>query len=127
PSLQLPRTPTSPPLPYTTLFRSRRAASSDVPSNPRGRLNRVATHDDSVVDQKLYSSPAVHRTLGRRPPWFSGHKVLPTRVIPACVVNLKPNDPLMRSSRSVGMFVTLIVRRKGLSYVTGPGRASLLS
>src|SRR5438874_1700357 len=102
-----------------------------VPRDPAAGFDWLASHRDPLGAlgwaQKLYSRPAVQSALGRSPPWFSGHSVLATSVIPEPVRNLNPSEPLIWSSRSFGRFVTLIVRRNGASYVTGPGSLSLLS
>src|SRR5438552_3839574 len=90
-----------------------------IPGDAGARLHRLAPQLDPLPAlapaQKLYSRPAVHSTLGRSPPRFSGNSVLATSVIPEPVVNLKPNEPLITSSRSLGRFVTSIVRRNGAS------------
>src|SRR6266566_3484825 len=86
--------------------------------NPRvsvdSRISAPST-GSGPAPQKLYSSPKVHSTFGRRPPRLSGHTVLPTSMIPEPVTNLKPNEPLIWSSRSFGMLVGSTVRRKGAS------------
>src|SRR5438445_84109 len=99
--------------------RPEQAGHHHVPGDAGARLHRLAPQLDPLPAlapaQKLYSRPAVHSTLGRSPPRFSGNSVLATSVIPEPVVNLKPNDPLITSSRSLGRFVTSIVRRNGAS------------